>query len=652
MKNHIHYIIYLTILTCTAVNAQGRKEKKASKQYDNFQYVDAITSFEYLISKGYNHLEVYEKLANANYINGKYKEASVWYSELFAFENIPVEPELYYRYAQTLKSLKQYKESDDLMAQFSELRPGDNRAIQFLGNSDYLDRIASNSGRYSLKELTINSSYSDIAPTIYAEGLIFSTARDTGLFTKNIHTWDNQPFRDLYSAPLMEDGSLGVPRPFSKILNLSGEESSTTLSADGKTIYFTRNNSNNKGFVRDEAGVTNLKIFKAVLVDSVWANIEELPFNGEDFSTAHPSLNADGSKLFFASDRPGTKGDSDIYVVAVKEDGTYGEPVNLGDDINTEARETFPYMSDKNVLYFASDGHPGLGGLDVFAVSIGNEGNGSVLNLGEPVNSANDDFGYTVHIETGIGYFASNREGYGNDDIYSFKEDTPLNHEIETLLSGIVKDENDMTPLGMTEIFLFDEHGDEVVEVVSNEDGTYEISGHFDSGTYILVADKPKYDTYKGTLQLVNGKNIKDLEVLLRKIIPANGDDLAEILRLEYPVLYFDFDKADILPESEVVLNKVIEYLHEYPNLAIEIRSHTDAKGAASYNMGLSKRRAKNTLQYLIANGISQNRLKSKGFGETQLKNDCADWNSCSEEENRLNRRSEFIVISTDQLPE
>ena len=652
MIKNIHYIIYFTILACATVNAQSRKEKKASKQYDNFEFVNAISSFEELVLKGYDHLEIYKKLADANYSNGKYKEASKWYSELFAFENIAIDSELYYRYAQTLKSLKQYERSDDLMMQFANLKPEDNRSILFLSHSDYLDKIASNSGRYTLKELTINSSYSDIAPTMYAEELIFSTARDTGMFTKNIHTWDNQPFRNLYSAPIIENDSLGAPRPYSKILNTRGEESSTAFTADGKTIYFTRNNSTKKAFQRDGEGITNLKIFKATLVDSVWTDVVELPINGENFSTAHPSLNSDDSKLYFASDRPGTKGDSDIYVVAIKEDGTYGEPFNLGNEINTEARETFPYISDENILYFASDGHPGLGGLDVFAMNIDNEGSKNVMNVGEPVNSPNDDFGYTIHTESGFGYFASNRDGYGNDDIYSFKEDTPLDFKLETLLNGIVKDENDMTPLGMTEIFLFDENGEEIVEVKSNENGVYEITGDFHSGTYFLVADKPKYETYRDTLKLVNGKDIQNLEVLLRKITPANGDDLAEILNLEYPVLYFDFDDAAILPESAAILDKIVEYLNEYPNLAIEIGSHTDAKGSASYNLKLSNKRAENTLHYLLENGISGNRLRSKGFGETQLKNDCADWYACSEEENRLNRRSEFIVISTDQLLE
>ncbi len=634
-------IAILVILNVSFVLAQEGKVKRADEDFQNYAFMDAIASFEDLVKEGYSDEEIYKKLGNAHYVNAQYEDASEWYGKLMDLESATVEPDYMYRYAQSLKSLGYYEDSNKWMRKFNASKSGDQRAKNFLEQEDYLERIKENSGRYVLTNLMINSNASDFAPSFYNEQLVFSTARDTGITSRNIHEWNNGSFLNLHSAAVMEDGTLGEPKKLSRNLNTKTHESSSVFTKDGNTVYFTRNNSKDGRFARDNEGISRLKIFKSILKDGEWEKARELPFNGDDYSVAHPALSEDENTLYFSSDMPGTLGASDIFKVSINEDGSYGIPQNLGSTVNTESRESFPFV-DGDILYFASDGHPGLGGLDVFATEL-NGKNDEILNLGEPLNSKQDDFSYII--ENGKGYFASNREGgKGNDDIYSFTENETLQFKCISQLTGIVKDRETDMPLPGANVIVMS--GDIIVsETKADSSGTFGLEVDCNKENYSLVANKEGYLSHSESLVVEKGEPTEVVLALPRSKMPQAivGTNLIAHLQLE--PIYFDLDKSNIRSDAQQTLNKVVAYLNEYPEVKISIESHTDVKASTSYNQRLSERRAKSTLEYLVSKGINATRMESQGFGEKDLVNDCTVWSECSPLENERNRRSEIIVV-------
>lgn len=509
---------------------------KAETKFANYAFSSAIQSYEDLVAAGYSQERIFKNLGNANYYNARYDEASHWYGKLFELDTADIDPEYMYRYAQTLKSLEEYEASDKWMKEFAKVRSNDQRALAFDNNQDYLERIEEGSGRYEIRNFGLNSAVSDFAPSFYGEDLVFSTARDSGLITKHIHKWDNGSFLNLYRASRDEQGNfIGVDKLSNK-LNKKTHESSTAFTKDGKTMYFTRNNSNNGRFSRDEDGVSRLKIYRARLVDGEWKDIEELPFNDDGYSTAHPALSPDESKLYFASDRPGTLGESDIFVVDIHGDSSFGTPQNLGPKINTEARETFPFVTDSDVLYFSSDGHPGLGGLDVFATDLKEMEFGKVVNVGRPLNGEEDDFSYIINEATKKGFFASNREGgQGDDDIYGFTETRPLDLKCHILIAGTVIDEETGESLAHAAVTIYDKENNVVSETETDAKGAFAMEGDCKDGNYKVVASKGDYDDGKKTFATVNTKDATGIEVVLAKTVKSApvGSDLAKYLDIE-----------------------------------------------------------------------------------------------------------------------
>ncbi|VXB97280.1 OmpA family protein [Maribacter litoralis] len=644
MKKTRYIFCGLAVMAIMA-NAQDKKIKKADSKFTSYAYASAIRSYEELVKDGYAEEEIYKNLGNANYLNANYEEASSWYGKLFALKKADFDPEYIYRYAQTLKSLGKYNESDEWMQKFKVAKASDQRALVFDQNQNYLEQIEVRSGRYQLKNIGLNSKVSDFAPSFYEKELVFSTARDSGLITKNIHKWNNGSFLNLYKAVQDDQGNFTNVDRLSKKLNKKTHESSTAFTKDGQTMYFTRNNSVDGKFERDEAGVSRLKIYKATLVDGEWNNIEELPFNGDSYSVAHPTLNKEETKLYFASDMPGTKGESDIYVVEINKDNTFGTPKNLGPRINTEARETFPFVTDSDILYFSSDGHPGLGGLDVFATDLKNE-NGEVFNVGRPLNGEEDDFSYIIDVETGKGFFASNRKGgQGNDDIYSFVELKPLDFTCNITIAGIVTDEETRAPLSNVAINVFDNDSKKLSTIQSDENGAFTLETECKEGIFKIVASKNDYDEGESTFVIEKGGDVSDVEIKLTQVDKSAplGTDLAKYLNIE--PIYFDFDKYSIRDDARASIDKVLAYLSEFPKINIQVRSHTDSRANDQYNQLLSDNRAKATAEYLIEKGISSDRISFKGYGETTLTNSCDNAVPCSKDNHQLNRRSEFIVV-------
>jgi outer membrane protein OmpA-like peptidoglycan-associated protein/tetratricopeptide (TPR) repeat protein len=646
MRKTSLYTLLLLILSIS-MSAQKTKVAKADKAYDKFAYVDAIKTYERLFEKGYKNPDMLQKLGNAYYFKAELDSAAKWYGELFALTQ-DVEPEYYYRYAQSLKAIKEYKKADAMLEQFHKKNGTDTRGKLASAQKDYLAVIKKNSGRYTIENAGINSEFSDYGSAYYNNKVIFASARDTGGVRKSKHTWTGENFTNLYAAEMGGQGELTSAERFSKSLNSRFHESTPVFTKDGQTVYFTRNNFlTKKG--KDKDGATLLKLYKATLNGDKWENITELPFNSDEYSVAHPALSTDEKTLYFVSNMPGTLGQSDIFKVSISGD-TYGTPENLGNIINTEGRETFPFITPENELFFASDGHPGLGGLDVFASKLEDDKTyQNVLNVGEPLNSSKDDFSYVINNKTHLGYVTSNRDGgQGNDDIYRFKETKKLEYKCEQELSGVVTDKESGAPIANAKVTLQDRNFKEIASKITDKEGKFDF-GIVDCGSkYILKTEKPDYTTIE-TPTITgeeSGKTFVPIELELAKKKVGEGDDLAKAFGIK--MIYFDLDKSNIRKDAALELAKILDVMEQNPTMELDIRSHTDCRQTAQYNAALSDRRAKSTMAWLVSKGIAKSRLTGKGYGESQLVNDCGceptNASTCSEEQHQENRRSEFII--------
>lgn len=622
------------------IYSQQAKINSADKKYDNYAFIDAIKTYERVADKGYKSEDMFKKLGDSYYFNSKFDGAAKWYAELFAM-NTAVESEYYYRYAQSLKSIGQIEKANKILDEFNSKVKNDERGILYKNDLNYLDQIKANSGRYKIDDAGINSKYSDYSSIVHNNTIYFASARDTGNFSHRIHTWTGENFTNLYSAGV--DSS--KVKKIKTAINSKFHESSPVFTKDGKTLYFTRNNylKGKKG--KNDEKITLVKIYKASFDNDKVSNITALPFDSDNYSTAHPALSPDEKTLYFASDMPGTFGQSDIYKVSINEDGTYGNPINLGKSINTEGKETFPFVTNENEIYFASDGHPGLGGLDVFVGKI--EADGSVAdiqNVGNDINSPQDDFAYIFDPVTRKGYFSSNKEGgKGSDDIYKFLETKKLKCTQE--LYGLITDSATGAILPGAKVSLYDDKATLISTTIADVNGNYTFSVEC-SRAYHVRAEMPDYATKELRIQIAdtNGKTNLPIALDSSKCKVKIGDDLGKCFGIK--MIYFDLDKSNIRPEAALDLEKILDVLKENPTMKLDIRSHTDSRATHQYNEALSDRRAKSTIQWLVKNGVASNRLTGKGYGETQLVNRCSDGVPCSEEEHQANRRSEFIITA------
>ena len=635
--------------TTSLLFAQPEKElEKANEMYKNFSYVDAIKIYERIAQKGFVNQEMLESLGNAYYYNAEYKKALPWYEQLFQEGKYKVKPEYYYRYAQTLKSVGDYTQADKMMAKFVELtNANDTRAALFEENKDYQTVIKNNSGRFQLNNASVNTENSEYGTAFYGDKIVFAGATDARKAKRGVSQWTGESFYDLYEAEHF-DQKLGSRKPFSSSVNTQFNESTPVFTKDGNTMYFTRNNYVNRKLGTDIENTILLKILRATKdKNGNWGDIVEVPFNSDQYNVAHPALSPDEKYLYFASDMPGSFGNSDIFRVEILGDNQYGTPENLGNIINTAGRESFPYISKDNVLYYSSDGIPGLGGLDIFAAKFNADGSTSMpVNIGMPGNSADDDFCFVFNSDSKIGFLTSNRPGgKGKDDIYSFHEDKPLLFSCQKNIKGIVKDAKTKAIIANAKVILSDKVMKEVGKDQSKTDGTFTFEKvNCNDSHYYLRGEKEKYETAE--VNVTVGKDEVVYEILLnpREVAIKKGMDLAKVFEIKE--IKFDYNKADIRPDAAVELTKIVEVMREYPKMKIDIRSHTDSRGADSYNLKLSDRRAKATLEWIVKQGIDRKRLKAKGYGETRLVNRCSNGVPCTEEEHQENRRSEFIVVA------
>lgn len=631
MKN-LYILCALSCVFTYNVWSQNSDTKRADRLFEHYEYVDAIDAYEKLIRKGKANSYVYKQLAVANYKTSNFEKSEQFYKR-YLRNNRNAEAEDYYKYAQTLLINQKIEDYKKAMLDFSEKAPRDSRAKAFLDNPNYVEDIQSMTPRFELNQLSLNSEFSDFGAYEHGGQLYFVSARNE---TRKTYGWNNQPSLDIFVADNVA-GTFKNSKEIAGDINTKYHEGTIAMTKDGSTIYFTRNDYLNGKYRKDEAGINHLKIYKATMVNGSFQDVQDLSFNNVSFSNANPALSPDENQLYFSSDRPGGYGSSDIYEVDILENGKFSTPKNLGPTINTEGRENFPFLDQEQTLYFSSDGHLGLGGLDVYYAKKNSEEFLPPQNLGVPLNSNADDFAFTYKGSVEKGYVSSNRKESKKaeriDNIYSANLVHPL--EQTSLLVEVIDAKSEQF-IENAQVIFYDENQKEYSRNRTNAGG---VSKNFlpTGQKFDLQVNMRGYESQSISLR------IPETQMLIRVELDQEiSQAQAEMLILQERI-FFEYDKANIRPESALELDKLIQVLKENPDLKIKVISHTDERGSAAYNMRLSQKRAENTIQYLVENGIDASRLSSEGKGKTEPVNTCES--GCTDEEHMENRRSEFKII-------
>ncbi|MGZ3904968.1 MAG: OmpA family protein [Bacteroidia bacterium] len=727
MQNKTYIFLIPAFLLSVVLCAQSGALKKANKFYSEQAYAEAIPYYEKAYKSDSSNKLVLSNLGDCYRLTNNTSGQLKCYGGLIKYGKAEPVHKLYY--GQALLESGQNSEAKSYFEQYTE----DARGKELASSSEKAKQYTKNSDAYKVDLASFNSPENDFCAVNFNNTIVFASSRNKTKWINIKHGWTNDSYLNLYTT----EKSNGIDMPvkvFMGDLDSKYNDGPVCFTKDFNTIYFTRNNYNKKAISKD--GTYKLKIFEGTMNANGFERVSELPFNNNDYNCAHPSLSADGKTLYFASDMPGGKGGMDIYSCTKNSDGTWGKPENLGEKVNTAGTEVFPFIASNGLLYFSSNGHDGLGGLDIYETKIKEGKAGRVYNMGEPVNSKDDDFGVFLADDNKTGYLSSNRKKGGmDDDIYNFQILRDVKRGKEVLI--VTKDKESGEILANTTFKLNNE------TVTTNEKGEYPTIVEEDLN-YPIVVEKEDYykledsvstksspdDTFTKTLLLekdpklalvalvADAKTNAPLEgvKITIKELPANtvfdtytttsagdykkplkgkkiGDKLGYSITLEkekyltktvtfiYDIkkpgdininesmdlklgkvevgmdlakmidikpIYFDLGKFAIRKDAAAELDKVVAVMKEYPNMFIELGSHTDCRGNAKANIALSDKRAKASAAYIVKKGIEKARIVGKGFGESKLLNNCACegkvQSTCSEDEHSKNRRTEFII--------
>lgn len=622
MKNI--YITLSFVIASGILSAQNKETKTADKLYKKFEYVDAAKEYQKLVDDGKADAYVYKQMADSYYNVFNAKEAANAYGLAIAAEK--QDAETHYRYAQMLKASGQTEAANKQMDVFASMKPNDDRAKAFKTNPNYLPKLKEQAKLYDIKQSDISSDKSDFGAVLTNDNEVyFASARNEA---RKTYGWSEEPYLDLYKATYNANGTLSEATLVEGI-NTKWHDGPATISADGNTMYFASESYNDNLYEKDKASklkYSQVNLYKATKVDGKWSNVKALPFNSKEYSTSNPSLSKDGKTLYFSSNMPGSKGGNDIWKVAVNGD-EYGTPENAGDKVNTAGNESFPFISDDNVLFFSSDGKQGFGGLDVFELDLNK--NTEAKNIGAPVNSDKDDFAFTYNASKKVGFFSSNRTGV--DNIY--KADPVCG----VLVVSNVKNAKTGNPLSDAKVVLLDKDNRVVATKMTDANGNANFDVSCDVA-YSLQISKEGFDPDTFAVDKTRGGEVMAY-ISLDPIKPI----ITEKEVILQPI-YFEFNKSNITQQGAEELDKLVDVMNEHPEMVIFAKSHTDNRGSDKYNLNLSDRRAKSTVQYIISKGIAKDRITGQGFGESELKVACAE-QDCTEEEHAQNRRSEFLIV-------
>lgn len=653
----IFLLEFIVIFLCPMVSSgQKLTTRLADKAFDDFSFVEAVGLYEYAYNKDTTDNYVVRRLADANRNIGNTTEVERWLKKLI--NRHADQPEDLFNYSQALKSNGKYLLAEQWLKKYSELRPEDGRVNIQVSLLEYINFLMRDSANYSIRDLAINTPGSEMGAAFYKDRLVFSST-SIGSKKKGTYNWNELPYLDMFSAKIESDGELSSPESFAPGLKTAYHDGPVSFDLKRNIVYITRDNFKKGRTSSSKEGVVNLKITEGVLENGQWKLKGDFRWDNNEYSVGHPSVNKDGSVIYFASDMPGGYGKSDLYF-SVFSNGQWSKPINLGPKINTEGNEFFPFISTDGVLYFASDGHGGLGGLDIFLSVPENGVFNTIENLGYPVNSSRDDFGLALD-STGVqGYFTSNREGgKGNDDLYQVK----ILH-VPVIIRGVVKDRDTKDILSDAKVSVLDDGGKEIFKSTTRVDGQFEVEVN-KGRQYTVRVTKDLYNDSEKAIQTFSLRPNDEVfsEIFLERKIeedstdsPApismekeGGEDL-QVIELEY--INYDLDKWNIRPDAAAILDKLADLVKKYPDLEIRIESYTDSRGSDEYNMQLSEKRARGAFDYLVSKGIDPNRMGYKGYGETRLLNKCANGVPCTEEEHEVNRRSIVKVVRKGEYKE
>lgn len=709
MKNMKKLLVIVFVFSIQFIKAQDQELARAKRFFDKTYYSEAIILYQKLADERPSQ-EVIKNLADSYFYTNELIKAQRYYRLLIGNYSNNLDREYYFRYAQTLKATNSNDDANANLKEYYSKSANAEDMVNFEKELKTLENVTAIGKRFEIKNLAINTPNSEFGAVKYKDNLVFAGVKlKPGLFDKR-YKWDNETYLNLVTIPLKNINSAdSIIHYFAKELKTGMHESNAVFTKDGKTMYFTRNNSKNGKKKKDDKKISNLQIFKAELVEGKWTNVTSLPFNSPNYSVEHPALSPDEKVLYFASDMPGSIGSFDIYSVNINK-GAFDTPKNLGSEINTDKREQFPFASADNKLYFSSDGHLGYGSLDVFVSEINGNEYSKPVNVGLPLNSNLDDFAFNIDSNTKEGFFASNREGgKGSDDIYQFKEIKDLIVEdCKQFIAGIITDLDTQLALENATVLLQDSENKTLNTITTSADGkfsftvaceaSYKISAfkeNYTNASKILTLDKTRDKVNDGSLALRSleaiqkeekqiAENKRKQEIIIEEenkkkealaaielkekdkkakeaaIVAAENrknEKVKEILEKEKDIvkdkerliiktdpIYFDYDLWYIRKESKVILGRVVELMKKYPDMKIEIGSHTDSRGNEKYNADLSQKRANSTREFIIQSGIDSKRVVAKGYGESVPIIKCKTDESCSEEEHELNRRSEFVI--------
>ena len=637
--------IYILLLFIS-VNAFSQSNlKKANELYDRHIYIEAAPAFEkYMASAKKENVapEVYMKMGDVYYNLKDYYKAKEYYEIWYKKVGPNQDNSQGFQYYDTLRYLKEYDKASQVVELYVKEKGTPEMLNAYYEEKSRFEELIKGDTLYTIKNLELNSQYADFGGAISEGTFVFTSARNKE--ANKIYERDNTPYLAIYKADMNGPESFSNIGLFNEDLETPYHDATVSFSPNSKYIYFASSAQDNKRkiFTGDKRNYFN--IYRVDLTAKKLKK-ELLPFNGETYSSGHPFVTEDGTKLFFASDMPGGFGKADIYVCDIYEDGTYSKPRNLGPLINSIVDDYFPFYKD-NTLYFSSEGHVGFGGLDVYKTNFQDGIFGAVINLGPNINSNADDFAYVAGLEPDSGYFSSDRAGgKGGDDIYSFKYNVK---ECLQTITGTVYDLETKETLSGAKVTAYINDGQVHQEVITDEKGAYTMTLNCET-TYTLEATKAGYgeDALDFSTDLIPGHLMDMVDFRLKdlsEIFVTDGD--VEKIRID--PIYFEYYRYNINDVAAIQLKRVIEVMESYPEMIIKIESHTDQRGTDYFNKTLSSNRANSTKDWLIENGIDPSRIESAiGYGESRPIHICdEDGKNCTELEYSENRRSEFIVVS------
>ena len=636
--------IFFHLALCFLLLLGGCKSllEKGNEQFLSGQYQLAIGTFNQILAKDSSNLRARQVLAESYRLSNRIEAAVPHYEALVA-----VEPtfESYFHLGQSHKANQQVEAAKKAFEQASSLTSDDRllaRVKQELSSLELTASIGEYFPNYLLVNYReLNSAGADYAPLLSEDNFYFTSGRASSSFYAATGTPYHQLFRTRAEGLKVDAGAVQLLPEFRNEEGLN--QAALAISPDGNTLIYARGNSTSS---KDYPETTLFASYfrGAGFTQPIW-----MPLNEEDtWWNSTPAFNADGTELYFASTRPGGYGGVDLYKATKLANGDFGNAVNLGSTVNTAGNELFPHPAKDGKFFFASDGHPGLGKLDLFVAEKNSDGKQVVTNLGKNFNSNRDDFGIFFAEYPKSGFIASNREGgKGDDDIYFFEDKTPKPKVVNVLLNVYTKEvkaDGKESILPQARVLLYGEDKKSLGGDVANAQGRVRFTLSPES-EYSIIASKNGYFS-KSFPYTTKGKT-PDPATLIQEVTNIALDTtiiLDQLILEKVTVLeniYYDLAKSDIRADAALELDKLVKILRDNPAIRIELSSHTDSRSGDDFNLALSQVRAQSAVDYLVSQGIAADRLVAKGYGETQLRIQ----NAQTEEEHQTNRRTEFKVI-------